>query len=230
MMWSLIEGRSQFFGRLFVSCAVLGSALALGSVCFTSYQQLRQRDLLRAQDQPILRKLDQSAASPLVARIQEQESLLVEIKDVAVRTDAKRRLAKLYGDLAIQEISHKALAKSEHALQRAMQLDPSNSRYVADMGALYSRSASTQKEPDQRCTLYQSSAQYYREASSLVPNEHDRIQHLNTAVLEMLSAAKTLESQGLPERAVSILKRTLEWAPEQAPATAEVNRFIGGVR
>lgn len=217
-------------GRLLVSCAVLGSALALGSVCFTSYQQLRERDLLRAQDQPILKKLRESASSPLALRIRDQEALLVKIKDSTVRAEAKRKLAKLYGDLAIVEVSMNALPKSEHALQRAMQLDPSNYQYVSEMASLYERSAALQREPYQKCELYQSSAQYYREASSLIPTDRGRIQQLDLAVRGMLSAAKTLEKQGLPERAISMLKRTLEWAPEEAPATKEVNQFIGGQR
>ncbi|MEQ1821674.1 MAG: hypothetical protein ABL949_04125 [Fimbriimonadaceae bacterium] len=228
MMWNLIGGKTPFLGRLVVSCAVLGSAAALGSVGYSSYIQIRERELLRNEDQPILNKLNSGTTAPLATRIANQESLLLKIKDSIARTEAKRKLARLYGDLATQKISLNELPKSEVALQRAMQLDPSNSRYVAQMGALYERSATLQSEPDQKCVLYQSSAQYYRDASTLVATEQDRIANLESAINGMLNAARTLESQGLPERAISIMKRTLEWAPDQAQATKKVEAFISG--
>jgi hypothetical protein len=96
------------------------------------------------------------------------------------------------------------------------------------MGALYERSATIQREPDQKCSLFQSSAQYYRDASTLVPSEQDRIANLESAINGMLNAARTLENQGLPERAISMMKRTLEWAPEEAKATKKVEEFISG--
>lgn len=212
----------DFAARLGVSVAVLGSAFALGSVSVTSVRSLMTQKELEASDQPVTAQLDDSSA-PVEKQIQNHEEILAKLQDPIAVDTTKEKLAHLYSELGKKSASLNEFPHTEMAYQKAINLDPSNPDYMADLASLYSERARRQRDASMRVTLYRSSRQYYRQAWQNERQPEVAQTYVNNAGATTLSLAKDLMATGRRTEVNEMLKEAESWA------TPDVIREINAI-
>ncbi len=210
-----LKGRQywEFGSRLLVSVSVLGSAIALGTISVSAVKTMVDRKELTEADRLTRVRLDSTMAGTTIERqIEEHETLLSALKDPVSVQEEQKSLAGLYSQLGRKSEVGQQFAESEAAYQRALNLDPNNAVYMAALANLYNDRAQTQPNPGMKLTLYQTSRQFYRQASTRAVRQEAAQDYSNNAAIATLGLARQLRATGRWQEAEQNLREATDWA------------------
>lgn len=210
-----LKGRQywEFASRLGVSLAVFGSAFALGSISLSTVRTVLDRKELAENDRLVRGRLDNKVSTaPIEKQIQDHETLLAELKDPISIADEQKNLAGMYSQFGRKSELSRRFPESEAAYQRALSLDPNNSDYMAALASLYNARAQQQQNPVMKVTLYQTSRQFFLQASERESRPAAAEAYSNNAAIATIGLARELRAAGRFEEATKNLKEAAEWA------------------
>lgn len=221
----------EFLGRLGVSVAVLGSALALGSVSVTTALTLLNRQEVVADDLDLRHKLaDQhDAFTPIEVRIENRERLVAQLRDPVTKAVERKRTAPLYNELGKKSFDLGQFARAEEAYHRSLTLDPDNPVTLGNLAGLYASAAIRQSEARQRLTLLRNASTYFQSARTVENNPTRRRQYETRAASSLFSMATELSRSGLNTEAIRELQRARTLAPSDSPLAQQIDQMLTNI-
>lgn len=221
----------EFLGRLGVSIAVLGSALALASVSVSSAVEVLNRQEVVADDQSIRQKLNDSndLFTPVETRIQMREQLIEKLRDPVAVAAERKKLAPLYNELGRKSFDLGQFARAEESYQRSLAVDPDNTVTLGNLAGLYASAAVRQSERRQRLTLFRNASNYFETARTREINPNRKRQFEANAASSRFSIAAELRRSGMNSEAIRELQRARALVPNDSPLAAQINRMLNSI-
>lgn len=221
----------EFLGRLGVSIAVLGSALALASVSVSSAVEVLNRQEVVADDQSIRQRLNDGndIFTPVETRIQMREQLIEKLRDPVAVAAERKKLAPLYNELGRKSFDLGQFARAEESYQRSLAVDPDNTVTLGNLAGLYASAAVRQSERRQRLTLFRNASNYFETARTREINPNRKRQFEANAASSRFSIAAELRRSGMNSEAIRELQRARALVPNDSPLAAQINRMLNSI-
>lgn len=223
--WIKPETR-HFLHRLGLASAILGSLAALLIVGGWAINSIYERSERRRDDANVLESLAAQAPDTIEERIASSESALGKLVDPVTREEEKRRLASLYEELGKKWVAEGKEDEAEASFKKAIELDPTNPRYPADLGLLFGLAARTGAQRGQQIQLFRESAMSWARACELEPEPRFRDACAQSAADAAVSAAELMTDPASRAEARSLLKQVRDALPQGARAHAQIDRML----
>lgn len=222
------KGGLEFLGRLGVSIAVFGSALALASVSASTLVSVLGGQKTVDRDSSVRQQLDDSTDlfTPVEMRIQHREAMIAKLSDPVVAQTEKKKLAPLYNELGKRNFDLGQFARAEESYQRSLAVDPENPITLGNLAGLYASAAVRQSESRQRLTLFRNASSYFVSARTVENNPGRKRQYETRAASSLFSVATELQRSGLNSEAIRELQRARTLAPMDSPLAAQIDQML----
>lgn len=222
------RGGLEFLGRLGVSVAVLGSALALATISTSTALAILSGNGAVSEDLSVRNKLEDHTDlfTPVETRIKQREQLIAQLKDPNAVETERRKLAPLYNELGKKSFDLGQFARAEESYQRSLAADPKNPTTLSNLAGLYASAAVRQSESRQRLTLFRNASDYFQSARTVENNPSRKRQYETHAASSLFSAANELKRSGMNSEAIRELQRARALVTSDSPLALQIDQML----
>lgn len=215
----------QFLGKLFISLIVMGTLFGLIIVAITAMGKVLEKSNAQRHDSDIVTQIKSiDPNQPLADQIAKLDALRGRLQDEVQKKEAAQNLAVLYERQGKKALDVNDMLTAETSFQDAVRLDPDNSAYYSDLGDLYWRMASSERDPQQLTAFLHRSAQAWESATTKEPNASRRATFGERTAISYYNLAVQMNQGSESER--SQVRDALYLAQQYAPANSEISRKI----
>lgn len=223
--WIKPETR-RFLHRLGLASAILGSLAGLLIVAGWAINSVYERSERQRDDATLLESLAALPQDTVEERIARSEEALAKLVDSITREEEKRRLALLYEELGKKRVAEGKEDEAEAGFKKAMELDPLNPRYPADLGLLFGLAARGGVQRAQQIQLFRESALAWARACELEAEPRFRDAYAQSAADAAVSAAELMTDPASREEARRLLVQVREALPKGVRAHSQIDRML----
>lgn len=223
--WIKPETR-HFLHRLWLATVILGSLAALLIVAGWAINAVYERSERRRDDANVLESLAATSPDTIEERIAGSEAALGKLVDTVTREEEKRRLALLYEELGKKRVAEGKEDEAEASFKKAVELDPTNPRYPADLGLLFGLAARSGAQRSQQIQLFHESALWWARACELEGVPRFRDAYAQSAADAVVSAAELMTEPASRPEARKMLSEIRASLPPGGRAHEQIDRML----
>lgn len=221
----------RFLHRLWLTVLIVGSLIALLVVSGWAINAAYARGERQREDQDVLEKLKDQPTLSVEERIQEREAVLAKLQDSVSKEEERRVLAGLYEEQGKKRISEGRQDEAEASFRRAIDLDPLNPVYPADLALLFGLAArDADNDRAAQIQLWRESCSHWLKALSLEGKVEFRTAYAQSATDAAISACELMTDPKLRADGLAFLADVRRQMPVGSRTLDQLDRAAAALR